>query len=135
MDRDFVGRIEQALPANSAVYQMPYIPFPEHPPLKRLREYDHGMGFVHSRTLRWSHAGMKGREADRFFKALSLRPIEEQVDVARQQGFGGISVDRRGFDDKDARDLIERLTALLGAPTVRRADDEIVFFTLGPPKS
>jgi hypothetical protein len=36
LDRDFIGRVEQSLPANASVYQLPYIPFPEFPPVKRL---------------------------------------------------------------------------------------------------
>jgi phosphoglycerol transferase len=131
LDRDFVGRIEQLLPANASVYQLPYIPFPEFPPVKRLDGYEPAAGFVHSKTLRWSFGGMKGREADRFFKALALRPIEEQIDVIRRQGFGGIYLDRRGYDD-GARELLERVTSLVGAPAARRRDDEVVFFVLGP---
>jgi phosphoglycerol transferase len=131
LDRDFVGRIEQLLPANASVYQLPYIPFPEFPPVKRLDGYEPAAGFVHSKTLRWSFGGMKGREADRFFKALALRPIEEQIDVIRRRGFGGIYLDRRGYDD-GARELLERVTSLVGAPAARRRDDEVVFFVLGP---
>jgi phosphoglycerol transferase len=129
LDREFIAKIEQVLPANAAVYQLPYLPFPEVPPLHRLRAYDLTIGFVHSRTLRWSYAGMKGREADRFFKALAQKPVEEQIDVVRRQGFAGVYVDRRGYED-GARDLLQRLTALLGQPAATRGDGEVVFFTL-----
>lgn len=129
-DRDFIGRIEGMLPSGAAVYQLPYMPFPEVAPKNRLHTYDLAAGFLHSKSLRWSYAGMKGREGDLFYRALAQESIEKQIDVISRLGFSGVYIDRRGFED-NGDSLIARLTVLLGeAPSLQRADGEIVFFRL-----
>lgn len=131
-DRNFITSIEQSLPPGSAIYQLPYIPFPEHAPLHRLDNYSLLTGFLHSRELRWSSGGMKGRQGDIFYRELSQEPIEEQLKVIRKLGFSGIFIDRRGFND-NADQLIKQLTFLLGnGPLLKREDEEVVFFRLLP---
>ncbi|NML62586.1 sugar translocase [Massilia sp. RP-1-19] len=130
LDRDFVGAIEKSLPAGSAVYQLPYMGFPEVGPRERMEAYDHMAGFLHSRTLRWNYAGMKGREGDLFYRALAQEPMARQLDVMRRLGFAGIYLDRGGYADHGQAAVAE-LTALLGAaPSLVRADGEVVFFRL-----
>lgn len=130
MDREFVRSIENSLPAGSAVYQLPYMPFPEVPPLHRLQAYDLSVGFLHSSALHWNYGGMKGRSGDLFYRSLAKEPLSKQLDVLKKLGFAGIYVDRRGFDDND-HTVIDGLSALLGAsPVLVRADGDVVFFRL-----
>lgn len=132
LDRHFVKQIEGSVPAGSAIYQLPYLPFPEVAPLHRLQTYDLVAGFLHSKSLRWSYAGMKGREGDLFYRALAQEPIEKQLKVIRRLGFTGLYVDRRGFED-NAQALIGHLSAALGGPPIlTRTDGEVVFFKLEP---
>ncbi|WP_339058034.1 DUF7024 domain-containing protein [Candidatus Regiella endosymbiont of Tuberolachnus salignus] len=133
LDRDFINQIESSVPVNSAIYQLPYMRFPETAPQHRLHTYDLMSGFVHSRSLRWNYAGMKGREGDLFYRALAQEPIEKQLDVIKRLGFAGIYIDKRGFED-NAKVLIERLSVLLGKPPqLKRADDKVVFFRIDSP--
>ena len=130
MDKVFINTIESSLPMNSAVYQLPYFPFPETPPLYRLQDYDMFIGFLHSTTLRWSYGGIKGRSGDLFYRSLSKEPIKKQIEVVKKMGFSGIYIDRRGFQD-NGEEIIRDLTILLGAyPSIKRADNEIVFFPI-----
>ena len=132
LDRDFVAAIERALPAGSAVYQLPYMGFPEVPHRFGLGTYDLAAGYLHSDTLRWSYAGMKGREGDLFYRALADAPLARQIEVGRRLGFAGIYIDRRGYEN-NGQAIIGELTALLGkGPTLQRADGQVVFFPLGP---
>lgn len=133
LDQKFVHEIENILPRSSAIYQLPYMPFPESGgSLHRLEEYDLVTGFLHSESLRWSYAGMKGRDGDLFYRSLAQESIERQLEIIKRLGFAGIYVDRRGFED-NADALIERLSAALGGPpTLRRADGEVVFFRVQP---
>ncbi|KQR85479.1 hypothetical protein ASG35_27230 [Burkholderia sp. Leaf177] len=133
MDRDFVQRMEAMLPPRSAIYQLPYMPFPESPTLVRLESYDLTTGFLQSRALRWSYGGMRGRPGDLFYRALSKESLKTQINVARRLGFAGVTVDRRGFADNGI-EAIEGLTALCGAPAITRADGEIVFFAIRNPQ-
>ena len=130
MDREFVRSIEKSVPIGSAVYQLPYMPFPEVPPLHRLKDYALSVGFLHSTSLHWSYGGMKGRPGDLFYRSLAKEPLKRQLEVISRLGFAGVYVDRRGYDDND-HTVIDDLTALLGAPpTLTRADGEVVFFQL-----
>lgn len=129
-DKEFVTKLEQMVPPGSAIYQLPYMPFPESTPLYRLQAYDLLTGFLHSKELRWSYAGMKGRQGDLFYRALADESIEKQLDVIRRLGFAGIYLDRRGFQD-NADSVLKQLTEQLGyGPSLKRADDEVVFFPL-----
>lgn len=130
MDRDFVAQIEKSIPSGGAVYQLPYMPFPEVAPLYRLSTYALLSGFLHSKDLHWNYGGMKGRDGDLFYRALAKEPIEKQLEVIKKMGFSGIYIDRRGFND-NANELIKNLSVLLGdKPLLQRADGQIVFFRI-----
>lgn len=130
IDKIFVQSLESSLPKNSAIYQLPYMPFPETTPLHRLHTYDQVAGFLHSKSLRWSYAGMKGREGDLFYRALSQEPIEKQIQIIQNMGFSGIYIDRRGYQD-NANQLVETLTSLLGKASLQeRSDGAVAFFKI-----
>jgi phosphoglycerol transferase len=132
MDRNFIQSIENSLPAGSAIYQLPYMPFPEVPPLYRLSDYGLSVGFLHSTLLHWSYGGMKGRTGDLFYRFLSKEPLSKQLEVINRLGMSGIYIDKRGFND-NGNALIKQLTVLLGtSPTFTRSDGEVVFFRLTP---
>lgn len=129
-DARFVVSIENRLPPGSAVYQLPYMPFPEVPPLNKLQAYDQALGYLHSRSLKWSYGLMKGRNGDLFFRALSQESVQRQIDVIRKLGFRGVYLDRRGYTDGGVQ--IERaLTSATGHPPVLiSGSNQQVFFDL-----
>jgi phosphoglycerol transferase len=98
-DADFGRRMEEALPAGAMVYQMPCFPFPEHPRIALLADYELLRPYFHTKTLRWSYGAMKGREAGRWQETLAQRPLPEVVRSLAFAGFGGIYLDRAGFSD------------------------------------
>ncbi|WP_051302887.1 DUF7024 domain-containing protein [Psychromonas aquimarina] len=128
-DNSFVKNIEAILPAKSSIYQLPYIQFPEAAPPYGLHTYDLATGFLHSQQLNWSYAGMKGREGDLFYRALSEAKLSYQIDVIRKLGFAGIYIDSRGFKD-GGRKIISEITELLGEPRLVRKDNMAYFFKL-----
>jgi phosphoglycerol transferase len=131
-DRNFIQQIEKSLPKGSAIYQLPYVKFPEGEPVNKVQIYDLASGFLHSKNLKWSFGGMKGRDGDLFYRALSVEPIERQLEVIKELGFGGIYIDRRGYLDS-ANSLIKKLTESLKSPiTLAREDGEVVFFKIDP---
>ena len=78
-DRAFVARIEQVLPPGAMVYQVPYTQFPEVPPLLHEPLYSPMRMYLHSKTLRWSYGGMKGRPGDDWHRAADRLPLPERV--------------------------------------------------------
>jgi phosphoglycerol transferase len=129
-DHAFIQAIEKQLPPGAAVYQLPYFPFPETPPLHNLQDYDLTVGFVHSQNLRWSYGGMKGRPGDLFFRGLAQEPIEQQINVIKRLGFSGIYIDRRGYVDNGVA-LIAQFSSLMGhGPSIEHVDGRMVFFAI-----
>jgi phosphoglycerol transferase len=132
-DQKFVHEIEKLLPRSSAIYQLPYMPFPESGgPLHRLQEYDLVTGFLHSESLRWSFAGMKGREGDLFYRSLAQQTIAKQLDVIARLGFSGIYLDRRGFEDGGRAIEVELRRLLNTGPELTRNDGQIAFYRITP---
>ena len=131
-DREFVGAIEASLPDGAAIYQLPYMAFPEAPNLNHLLNYDLAVGVLNSKRLRWSYASIKGREGDAFFRALAKEPLAAQIAVLGRLNFSGIYVDRRGFAD-GGRAIENELRRLTGAaPQLVRADGQVAFYKLSP---
>lgn len=129
-DQQFVQNIEKALPVGAAIYQLPYIGFPEVPIMHRLLNYQMMIGVLHSSALHWSFGGMKGRPGDLFYRSLAKEPLSHQLEVIRRLGFDGIYIDRRGYED-NGNAVTEELTQLLHMPpTLEHASKEIVFFKL-----
>lgn len=150
-DRDFVQRVEAALPRGAAVFQLPVMRFPEESFLA-MPAYDHFRPYLYSTHVRWSYGAVKGREGDRWQCAVVQRPLPEFIRELRENGFSGITINRRGnpFFRRPAnrpllpleihydrtgfpgggKELEERLQSLLGVTPLVSADKELVFFPL-----
>ncbi len=128
-DRAFVERIERLLPPDAMVYQLPYTQFPEVPPLHREPHYSPMRMFVHSRDLRWSYGGMKGRPGDYWHQALARLSVPDQLTRIRASGFAGIVLDRAALPDAGlAHD--QALAALGAVDRTESADGTLVFYRL-----
>lgn len=126
---NFFQEVEKALPNGSAVYQLPYISFPEVPDVFGVSSYDELKGFLFSKNLRWSHGGMKGRAGDAFYRALSKMSLPNQIAVVKSLGFSGITLNTAGFSDQ-GKEEEKTLTSIIGAPEVKSADGRIYFYRL-----
>jgi phosphoglycerol transferase len=130
-DRSFVARLEGSLPAGALVFQLPYQPYPESPPLHGMKDYDPLRPYLHSRSLRWSYGSMKGRGADDWHRAVAGMSVPRQLDRLVMAGFQGVTVDRAGYPDRAAA-LEAELARALGGPDVTSPDNRFSFFRLVP---
>lgn len=126
-DRKLIAQIENSLPRGAAIYQIPYVDFPEAAPLHKLSTYDPMVGFINSRELKWSSGGMLGRNAMAFYKSLSQRPLSEQVQVVKTMGFSGIYVQNLGYADGGAS-VVAQLTRITGNPPAFTGSDGTVSY-------
>jgi hypothetical protein len=133
MDDEFVHRIEASVPTNAMIFQLPYMPFPEAGPMRRMVDYDPLRGYLHSRTLRWSYGAVRGRPADEWCGHTAALPPVEMARKLALGGFAGIYIDRFGYAD-NAVALERQLAAVAGAPMVR-VDGRISFFNLASLRS
>jgi len=128
-DEEFVNRIEASLPVRSMIFQLPYVQFPETPPINKMVDYDHFRGYVHSKNLRWSYGTIKNREIDRAQQSVALSAPEKMVETLAFAGFGGIYVDRFGYEDNGAAIEAELSRALQSTP-LSSPNGRLLFFNL-----
>lgn len=129
-DADFVSRIEASLPPQAMVFQLPYMPFPESPPLHQMRPYEHYKAYLHSKTLRWSYGAPLGDTEDRWQKAVAAQPAPELLKSVRAAGFSGIYLNLDGYEDRGAK-LKSELAAALGVQPIMNREGNLLFFKFG----
>ncbi|WP_068779042.1 hypothetical protein [Paenibacillus sp. GM2] len=128
-DKTFIGKIEKSLPSGSQIFQLPYVPFPENPPVNNMSDYELFKGYLHSGKLRWSYGVVKGREGDLFLKQLSEKPVDIMVNELSISGFNGIYIDTYGYSD-GAKELTEQLTKVLNIKPLISSDERLLFYDL-----
>src|SRR5207248_5462647 len=95
--------IESVRPHDAMVFQLPYAPFPEGPVCTcKSYVYDQARAYLHSKTLRCSYAGMRGREADLWQQRIAALPPERFLEAIFQTGFQGLWIDRNAYPDHAA---------------------------------
>jgi hypothetical protein len=127
-DAHFVRAIESLLPRGAAVYQLPYVAFPESGTPGAFDDYAQLKGYLHSDTLRWSYGAMKGRPSD-WAGALATLSLQFGLPAVAASGFDGVFVDRDGYAD-GGRPLQAELTRLLHEQPLRSRDGHLLFFDL-----
>ncbi len=126
-DQAFVAAIERRLPPGSAVFQLPYMPWPEPGFVNRMTSFTPARGYLHSRALRWSYGAMRGRAAD-WQAQLVAYPATVLAPAAVAAGFDGIYIDRVGYRGASAQRLEASLTRLLGVRPLVSPDGRLSFF-------
>ena len=130
-DKEFFQKMENALPAGTQVYQLPYMPFPEVPPIHNMGDYEHFKAFIHTETLRFSYGANKGRQADYWNRYINSLTPEEMVKELETCGFGGLYLDTAGYQDKGVA-FIEKLKDIIGREPTYSPDGRRLFFVLSP---
>jgi phosphoglycerol transferase len=128
-NRRYIQSIEASLPKGSMIFQLPYVPFPENPPVHGMLDYDHFQAYLHSKDLKWSYGGLKGRPGDLWQRNLVTKPIDEVLETLAIAGFNGLYIDRYGYPDR-AEDLEAKLQKLLGVPPLVSPNERLSFFDL-----
>ena len=98
-DREFVAKMEEALPKGAMVFQLPIMSFPEGP-VPGMRPYDHFRPYLFSKDLRFSFGSMKGRDREKWQQELASKTLDEAVQEIKDRGFAAIYINRNGFPDR-----------------------------------
>lgn len=120
-DRAFVAKLEHQLPRDATVFQLPVVDFPEHGSTLEMSAHDLiKEGYLHSKTLRWSTGGIRGRSGEWQWPAAKLHSRSLLRGLAAL-GFSAVMLDRNGFPDLgDHR--VHAISAVLGDPIVKGGD-------------
>jgi len=128
-DKFFVNSIEAIMPNNAMIFQLPYVPFPEYPPINNMIEFSHLRGYLHSNNLRWSYGAMKGRSGDDWQRAVAGMSMENMLKTLSQTGFQGIYIDCYGFEDGGAN-MISALKQNLKVEPLISDNGRLYFFDM-----
>ena len=125
-DAAFFSALEDRLPADARIVQVPYEPFPE-PVNTPVGIYEPAKAYLHSDDLHWSWGAMRGRPED-WAATIAGKPAAEVVAAAREEGFTGILLDRLALGAA-AQATETDFGRVLGNPA-QPPDDRYVFFRL-----
>ena len=128
-DEKFVNQIEASVPPSSMIFQLPYVQFPETPPINKMVDYDHFRGYVHSKNLRWSYGTIKNHDTDRAQQSVASLPPEDLVQTLAFAGFSGIYLDRFGYQDEAAA-MEAALSQVLQTKPLISPNGRLLFFNL-----
>lgn len=128
-DEIFVNDIEAIMPGNAMIFQLPYVPFPEYPPVNRMSDYSLLKAYLHSKDLRWSYGAMKGRPGDDWQRMVASMPVGDMLKTLSSFGFEGIYIDRHGFEDGGAK-LISDIKQILGTELLVSGNKRLYFFDM-----
>jgi phosphoglycerol transferase len=128
-DADLVHRIEASVPGGTAIFELPFMSFPESLWLNGMSEYEPLRPYLHSRRLRWSYPAMRGRSGDAWARAVSELEPSRILERLSDAGLGGVLVDRDGYVDRGAALEAAFRTVLRDGPLVG-PDGRLAFFDL-----
>jgi len=127
-DDVFMHGIERDLGKGAAVFEMPYVFFPEAGSIVGTGPYDQVRGWLHADSLRWSWGSVRGRDGD-WQGALVRLQAPEALDALTAVGFTGLMIDRAGYEDHGAR-IEAEYTSTLGREPRVSPDGRLVFYDL-----
>lgn len=131
MDAAWVTQVESTLGADAAIFQLPYMSFPESAALNGVYDTDQLKPFLHSDTLRWSGGGIKGRAASDWPATVAALPPDLAADALAAAGFSGVVLDTAALGDQ-AGSVREAWQAVAGVPVVIGSDGRYLVFDLRP---
>jgi len=127
-DDVFMHRIERELGPGAAVFQMPYVFFPEAGAIVGTGPYDQVRGWLHADSLRWSWGSVRGREGD-WQGALVRLDAPAALDALTAVGFSGLMIDRAGYEDHGAA-IEAEYTQTLGQQPQVSPNSRLLFYDL-----
>jgi phosphoglycerol transferase len=118
-DRDatFYHRVEQALPRDAMVFQLPLSWFPEQGPIANMPDYTEFAAYIHTSHLRWSYGGIRGRIENTWQADLAGERPAQFVATVAAVGFDGLVLDTRGYADGGAH-FLQGATPVFGKPVI-----------------
>jgi hypothetical protein len=128
-DERFMNSIEEMMPENALIFQLPYMAYPQSQNVNQLAEYSLLKGYLHSRNLRWSYGVMEGRSGDDWIKSVAGLPLKDMVMVLSSAGFDGIYIDSFGYEDR-GHSIISNLSKILGKDPLISDDHRLYFFDI-----
>lgn len=133
-DQRLVQHVERRLRPGAMVFELPITDFPDHDERNGMSSHELiTLGYLHSKQLRWSAGGIRGRSTEWQFP-LDRMPPDRLVPRLAALGFGAIALDPNGYQLDQRPKIIATLTGLLGPP-ITPADGRLLVWNLDPARA
>ncbi|MBB2182844.1 hypothetical protein H0486_08145 [Lachnospiraceae bacterium MD1] len=129
-DKNFIKDIETSVSSNAMIFQLPYHQYPESGPVNAMNDYHLFTGYIHSKNLKWSYGGMKGRISDLWNQKISSLDIQSMVKYISIVGFEGIYIDKRAYTIEDYTQLENELMNILDTEPIYSENEQLCFFNM-----
>lgn len=111
--RNYFTAAEERLGKGTAVFQMPVVWYPEHPPVNRMNDYDYLKPFLLTKTLRFSAGSARQRRGYEWGRFVERQAAVDIVAQTHAMGFGAILIDAFAYQPEDLSKLTDALTQAL----------------------
>jgi len=129
-DKEFISRIENSVPRESMIYQLPFHRYPEEPPKNKLSDYIPFIGCLNSENLKWSYGAIKGRYPDYWHQNVDSLPLDLKINILSLVGFEGILIDWRGYNNQEKSELINKLNDIINIDFIHSNNSELSYLSL-----
>ncbi|MCF3652081.1 hypothetical protein [Synoicihabitans lomoniglobus] len=126
--KEFITKLENELPEEALIYQLPHMPYPHTPPMLRFGAHSHLLAYVTSTSLNWSWPALTG-EALTFNSELTQVSLIDFVTKLSESNFSGILVNTTAYEDKGAA-IVENLEHLLTQKALLSTQGEYAFVAI-----
>ena len=150
-DQIFFGAVEKQLSKNSKVFILPVLPFPEHPPFKKIVDYDHIRAHVHTKDIHFNYPAFRDSNSFKWQAHISNLPLipgphkninlenwnnySDLIDInyfiqsLKLFGFEGIIIDRNAFAN-NGKKITSKFINFLQTDGYESEDKRYIFFKL-----
>ncbi|HEY6631986.1 MAG TPA: hypothetical protein VIZ90_11080 [Rhizobiaceae bacterium] len=126
----YFTEVEGVLGNGAAVFQMPFLFYPEHPPVERMFNYDDFVPYLLTKTLRFSAGAGRQREGYKWGHAVEGLQPPAIITEVRAKGFDAILIDGYAYKPEQLQSLVQGFSAELPTPPVVSPDQRWWTFSL-----
>jgi phosphoglycerol transferase len=129
--RAYFAGVEQQLGVDAAVFQLPAVWYPEHPPVNGMGDYEEFKPFLFTKSLRFSYGGGHDRNGYRWSKFVENLPAKDMIAQTHAMGFAAILIDGTAYaTDESRKSATDALAKLLPDPPTVSQDGRWWLFPL-----
>jgi len=128
--RAYFETVEDRLGAGAAVFQLPAVWYPEHPPVNGRIDYEDFKPYLFTKTLRFSYGSSHGRQGYAWASTVAELPAADIVRRAHAIGFDAILVDSAAYEPQRLASLVDGLARALPTEPIDSADARWRLFPL-----
>ncbi len=132
-DEALVQNLEEELPVDAMVFQLPVHAFPEAYLTYKMDDYDQFRPYLHSSGLRFSYGDTRGRYQPRWQKEAEELGPQGMVHLLEKYGFGAVLINRDGYPD--GGESLARAIRSLGKHFLATPSQHWIAISLNPARS